>query len=72
MGNEHFWQARAPAKGVYARSITKHARRESQALRGCFQRTTRSDAKVGLRGDGISGPTGIAEIGDLDSRATCR
>ena len=27
MGNEHFWQV-PRAKGVYARSITKHARRE--------------------------------------------
>ena len=30
MGNEHFWQV-PRAQGVYARSITRHARRERSA-----------------------------------------
>ena len=33
MGNEHFWQV-PRAKGVYARSITKHARARKLARRG--------------------------------------
>ena len=41
MGNEHFWQV-PRAKGVYARSITKHARaRESSS--GRDQRTASRD-----------------------------
>ena len=54
MGNEHFWQV-PRAKGVYARSITKHARREKQG--GTSQRTTRRDTRGRPSGAGISGPT---------------
>ena len=38
MGNEHFWQV-PRAKGVYARSITKHAR-GARKQSGRYQRTT--------------------------------
>ena len=51
MGNEHFWQV-PRAKGVYARSITKHARARESSSSGRYQRTTSSaDGQFAHRGN---------------------